>query len=253
MAGELAQAPGAGALVLSGAEDFVDDGKPTTHFGLAVYVTADGKPSTVMIPDVTSVKDGKSPVYITRRIAINGKNLQKFLEAKQITLPDALRGTPAKGTGQRYKTKGSYNAEATEIEVSADEGSGTILAGDFVTFAGLDDAYEVETALDNATKKFKLKTPLGVPMSSGTAVSLGKPGVIADTEIACEAFYYTKAEAGPLLMMFTIQFQRGLIRSLTGDDALGNLFDIKGASIRVIKCNKESFETLKDYVAELTA
>ena len=61
--------------VLSGAEQFADG---QIHTGVAVLVASDGKPSTLMIPDVTKVKDG-APVYITKPIRINGKNLKEFL------------------------------------------------------------------------------------------------------------------------------------------------------------------------------
>ena len=52
-------------------------------------------------------------------------------------------------------------------------------------------------------------------------------------------------------MMFEISFNDGLIESLTGDAALGALFDITGVSARYIKCTKAEFETLKQYAAGL--
>ena len=74
--------------------------------------------------------------------------------------------------------------------------------------------------------------------------------LIEDTKISCEAFYYS---TGPMLMMFALKFETGLIASLTGDEDLGALFDIKGASVRVLKCPKDSYDVLKQYVAELEA
>jgi hypothetical protein len=73
---------------------------------------------------------------------------------------------------------------------------------------------------------------------------------IADIKISCEAFYYS---SGPKLMMFQLEFEKGLIETLTGDAALGKLFEIKGASVRVLTCPKESFGVLQQYVAELEA
>ena len=73
--------------------------------------------------------------------------------------------------------------------------------------------------------------------------------LLSDTTISCEAFYSTKA--GPFLMMFAIQFDKGLIASLTGDAGLGEMFDVKGGSVRVLRCPAASFEVLENYAAEL--
>jgi len=152
--------------VLSGAEKYADG---QVHAGIAVLVTSDGKPSTLMIPDVTKVKDEGGPIYITRPIRITGKKLKDFL-AKKGTLPQ-----------------------------------------------------EVSSLIKD---------------------------LIEDTSISCEAFYFTTN--GPLLMMFQLKFDQGLIKTLTKDDDLGNLFDIQGASVRVFRCAKESFPVLEQYVAELS-
>ena len=75
-------------------------------------------------------------------------------------------------------------------------------------------------------------------------------GLLKDASLSCDAFYFT-ANSGPLLMMFQIQFTKGLIASLTGDKDIGELFDIKGAAVRVFRCSKEKFPTLESYAAEL--
>ena len=150
------------SIVLSGAENFTDG---NIHTGIAVVVSSDGKPSTLMIPDLTKVTDG-APVYITKPVRIDGKNLKEFLKNKGVTLPAAVTN------------------------------------------------------------------------------------LIEDTKISCEAFYYSN---GPLLMMFAIKFEKGLIESLTGDKDLGALFDIQGASVRVLRCPEKSFDVLKKYVAGLEA
>jgi hypothetical protein len=148
--------------VLAGAEKQADG---NTHFGIAVMVASDGKPSTLMIPDVAGVATGE-PVFITKPIRIDGKNLKVFLNEK-----------------------------------------------------GVKD------------------------------IPKGISDLIEDTKISCEAFYYTKD--GPLLMMFALKFDTGLIASLTGDKALGALFDVKGAAVRVLKCPKDSFDILKQYASGL--
>jgi hypothetical protein len=76
-------APAIPPNVLSGAQKLLDG---TTHVGVAVLVTSDGKPSTLMIPDVTNLAKGQ-PVYITKPIRIDGKNLKDFLATKGVTLP----------------------------------------------------------------------------------------------------------------------------------------------------------------------
>jgi hypothetical protein len=75
-------------------------------------------------------------------------------------------------------------------------------------------------------------------------------GLLKDASLSCDAFYFT-ANSGPLLMMFQLQFTKGLIASLTGDKDIGELFDIKGAAVRVFRCSKEKFPTLESYAAEL--
>jgi len=155
-------------IVLSGAEKFLDG---ELHYGIAVLVTSDGKPSVLMIPDVTKVKDG-APVYITKPIRIKGEHLEHFLTGKNIKLPE------------------------------------------------------------NVSK------------------------LIATTKISCEAFYYSKD--GPLVMMFALNFadekgEGGLIGTLTDEPDLGKLFEIQGASLRILRCPEKSFEVLQKYSDELSA
>lgn len=64
-----------------------------------------------------------------------------------------------KGTGASYQLSAAGAVGETAINV--DTGSGTIIAGDIVTFAGTSDKYVVNTAL------------------SGGVFSIGKPGLIA--------------------------------------------------------------------------
>jgi hypothetical protein len=81
------------------------------------------------------------------------------------------------------------------------------------------------------------------------------PGsLIGATTISCQAFYVRTN--GPLLMMFEVSFdkqdKKGLIHALTGDEDLGSLFEVKGASLRLMRCSKEGLEELKKYAAELS-
>ncbi len=80
--------------------------------------------------------------------------------------------------------------------------------------------------------------------------------LLGNATLSCNAFYYSK---DAMLMMFALEFKKGLITSLISeegkpDESFEKLFDIKGAAVRVIKCpNKDSFEVLKDYAAGLSA
>ena len=79
--------------------------------------------------------------------------------------------------------------------------------------------------------------------------------LLKDTSVACNAFYYT-ANDGPLLMMFTLQFNKGLIASLMGeeegDNTISELFDIEGVAVRVFRCAEDKFPALQKYAAELS-
>lgn len=89
---------------------------------------------------------------------------------------------------------------------------------------------------------FFTKKSITLPASVGN--------LLADTTISCEAFYYSK---DTMLLMFEIKFNEGLIASLTGDADLGTLFDVKGASLRIIRCKgEESLKILRKYVASLS-
>ena len=166
--------------VLSGVSDQFLDGK--VHAGVAVNVSSSGGLSTLMIPDVTGVANGNSPVYITKPIMTAGTKLTAFLDAKKIGLPQKAKD------------------------------------------------------------------------------------LLSDTSIALNAFYFnndrilkeegkadTVLSPGAILMSFEIKFDKGLISSLTGDDSFKELFDVQGASLRVLRCSKQDFPTLQNYVKELTS
>lgn len=111
-------------------------------------------------------------------------------------------------------------------------------------------------------------------------------GLLDKLEVSCEAFYFStnkkklsaeeaeeykkgrsltesttpklsevikgfEVEAGPLLMMFEVTSDGGLIKSLTDDDALSDLFDIGGISLRVLRCPASSKDVLVKYVESL--
>jgi hypothetical protein len=170
VAGALGEVP-KDAGVLSGTENMTD-GK--VHAGVAIDVKSGGGKSTLMIPDVTKVSTGDSPVYLTKPIVLELAKLSAFLTAKKVTLPSQVEN------------------------------------------------------------------------------------LMKDSTLSCGAFYYVaKKTAAPteesvLLLQFAIKFDKGAISSLTNDEAMGELFDIKGAAVRVYKCPAgPRREALEAYVREL--
>ena len=120
----------------------------------------------------------------------------------------------------------------------------------------------------------------------GVTVPPSVKGLLNKLQVSCEAFYYStqkkklsdkeatayiaerkldanttpkasevtagyEVEIGPLLMMFEIKVDGGLIKSLTEDDALSELFDINSAELRVLRCPASSKDTLVKYVESL--
>lgn len=69
--------------------------------------------------------------------------------------------------------------------------------------------------------------------------------LIDKTTAECSAFYYQKN--GPLLMIFSLGFEGGLLSALLGD-GIDEIFDVKSFSLRLFKCPNTMFQDLKDYV-----
>lgn len=156
--------------VLSGAETCLTG---ETKLALSVNVTSGTGRSTLMVPDIGGIKNGK-PIYITKPVGIVGSKLKKFL------------------------------------------------AGD-----------------DTKEPKVPARADLPKPISD----------LIEDTTISCDAFYYS---TDTTLIMFNLKFDKGAIGSLLGTD-IGELFDITGASLRVLKCSEKNYPVLQKYVADLTS
>ena len=93
-------------------------------------------------------------------------------------------------------------------------------------------------------------------------------GLLNDTSVSCDAFYFTRdtpgetpkdgkpkteGKKGPRLMQFRLQFTKGLIQSLTGDEDIAALFDIKGVSVRYIRCSTPELKLLTAYADELVS
>jgi hypothetical protein len=68
-----------------------------------------------------------------------------------------------------------------------------------------------------------------------------------DTEVV--AGY--EVEDGPLLMVFEVKVDGGLIGTLTKDKDLGALFDVNSIMVRVLRCPSSKRQVLEDYVRSL--
>lgn len=77
--------------------------------------------------------------------------------------------TPASGTGSAYVTSGSSAIGATSVVLVT--GSGTVIAGDVVTFAGDSNKYMVSVGVA-APGTITLQNPLKTTVSTGTAMTV---------------------------------------------------------------------------------
>lgn len=182
------------------------------HVGFAITVRASGKPSIIMIPDATKLSQGE-PVYITGRIGIKGTNLKDFFDNRGTTLPKAIADLLAD----------------TEIACEALYVSSNKRTFEASDTAGLTALQKELNLNDTAFNAWKTKHTAASGADNGKVVF----------------------NAGPILIMFTVKFNNGLITSLTGDESLGKLFDITEGSIRVIRCPANARGILEDYVRML--
>jgi pimeloyl-ACP methyl ester carboxylesterase len=93
-----------------------------------------------------------------------------------------------------------------------------------------------------------------VPPQFGRALyaALAEPKRLAVIEGARHNDWFDRLDApGGERRSTSCQFSEGLIGALTGDADLGNLFDITGASLRVLRCRDSSKKILEEYAALL--
>lgn len=132
--------------------------------------------------------DGQTTLVINTAAGVRLRNLAQLQKANEAGGTELLRrgtlldlqnimikesagvATHTKGTGTSYQLSAAASAGATSIAV--DTGSGTIIAGDIVTFAGTSHKYVVNTAL--AGGSFAIGTPgLLVAEADNDAVTVG--------------------------------------------------------------------------------
>lgn len=86
-------------------------------------------------------------------------------------------------------------------------------------------------------------------------------GTLSGSKVSLSAFYYDPRspqgdqavqDSGPLLMIFEIKLDKGLMADLMGPE-VGSIFDVYGASLRLLRIpTKDDLETLKRYWATLS-
>jgi hypothetical protein len=184
------------------------------------------------------------------------------------TTPAATRQLPAVLAGADTLMNGKLRA-GVELRVKSGSGSSAVRIADVTGLSKGEPVYiakpirlegynlrkfligkgvlheKAETEKDTDGKE--IKGPDGKPKKQ-LEEAYGR--LIDDATISCQAFYFTTGD-NPLLMMFDLQLKDGLIKSLTGDEDLGNLFDITGASVRLLRCKEEDFPKLQAYAAQL--
>src|SRR5262245_48999834 len=118
----------------------VDNGAPEIDNQLIIN-TAAGV-NLRRVPNLTRVSEAGGDTLLRQGVLLDifGMSIRESAQIK----------TPAIGTGAGYVTNGSHAVGSTTITVQT--GSGTILAGDFVTFAAdANNKYVVTTALSGST------------------------------------------------------------------------------------------------------
>lgn len=137
----------------------VDNGAPLTDLQLVIDTAAGAKLRT--LGQLTKANEAGSTEPLRRGVLLDvfGFTIRESAKVK----------THTKGTGTGYQTNGNHSAGATTINV--DTGTGTILAGDVVTFGSDTTKYVVTEALSAGS--FKIAPPgLLTDVADNTAVSI---------------------------------------------------------------------------------
>lgn len=141
----------------------LDNGAPTGDLHLAIDTTAGAKLRS--LAQLTKVNEAGTNAVQSQGILIDLHNF-KIRESAQIL-------THTKGTGTSYQTNSGTGNAIGDTVIPADTGSGTILAGDIVTFAAdTANKYVVTTALSGGS--FTIGAPgLRVAIPDGNAITVG--------------------------------------------------------------------------------
>lgn len=137
-----------------------DNGSPLMEKQLVIDTTAGAKMRT--LTQLTKANEAGSDSLLRQGVLldVHGFAIRESAQVK----------THAKGTGASYVTNGTFSEGDTTIAI--DTGSGTVLAGDVVTFAGDPNKYVVATALSGGN--IVLAAPgLRQDLADGVAMTVG--------------------------------------------------------------------------------
>jgi hypothetical protein len=139
----------------------VDNGAPISDLQLVMNTTAGAKMRT--LTQLTKANEAADTTLLRQGVLldVHGMAIRESAQTK----------THVKGTANTsYVTNGTFAVGVSTIAV--DTGSGTILAGDVITFAGDTNKYVVDTALASGSLVIGLPG-LRQPLADGVAVTIG--------------------------------------------------------------------------------
>jgi hypothetical protein len=138
-----------------------DNGAPLSDMQLVIDTTAGAKMRT--LAQLTKANEANDASLLRQGVLLDVHGMQ-IRESAQI-------GTTTKGTGTGYLVN-SAALVIGSVTIPADTGSGTIVAGDVVTFAGDSNKYVVETALSGGS--FTIAAPgLRTAVADNAAITVG--------------------------------------------------------------------------------
>ncbi len=137
-----------------------DNGAPLTDRSLVINTAAGAQMRT--IAQLTKANEAGTASLLNQGtlLEIHGFKIRESAKVK----------TTTKGTGSAYVTNGTFAVGATTIAVQT--GTGTIIAGDVITFAGDSNKYLVTTAL-SAGNLTIAEPGLQQALGTGVAVTVG--------------------------------------------------------------------------------
>ena len=139
-----------------------DNGAPLTDRSLVINTTAGAKLRT--LTQLTKVNEAADSSMLRQGTLLDVHGFA-IRESAQI-------GTVTKGTGASYLVNNASGYAVGDTAITLDTGSGTILAGDVITFAGDTNKYVVKTAL--TSNVVTIAAPgLRATLADNTAVTVG--------------------------------------------------------------------------------
>jgi hypothetical protein len=140
----------------------LDNGAPQSDMQMVFNTTAGAKVRTMA--QLSKVSEAGSSTLLTQGSfgSVHGMMFRESAQIKSVT----------KGTGTSYLVNNASNYAIGATTIAVDTGTGTILAGDVITFAGDTNKYVVATALSGGN--LVLAAPgLRQTLADNTAVTVG--------------------------------------------------------------------------------